>query len=325
MKKLIDTLLKRYMLIAVCFILFITSCQNSEPVKQTSIVALNGPSALSMLQMMDTTVANHWNIDTYKEPEQVRQLILQNKPDWAILPYNMAVMLFNKGCQYQLAAVPVWGSLYLAGIDSIASWKELKGKRIFIMARGMTPDLIMRELLKRNSLRPDTDVILDYSFPTHIDLALAAASGKAPIALLSEPMLSVSMEKNKLMKISLSMQDEWQKAVGNETPMAQTALLVKTEYAKQHQAEVKKFLSDYQASLAWVKQYPDSAAQRAVDLKLIATKTAANKAISRCHFEWMYADLGKAKLEQYTQLLLNQNPAVVGYKLPADSFYLTHP
>ena len=314
-----------YILIALGFILLCASCNKMPETIKTEIVALNGPSALSMLNMLDTTKSKRWHIDIYKEPEQVRQLMLQNKPDWAILPYNVAVMLFNKGLDYKLAAVPVWGTLYLAGNEKFNTWNDLKGKRVFLMARGMTPDLIFRELLKRNALRPDTDIFLDYSFPSHVDLALAAASGKAPIALLSEPMLSVAMEKNQSMQIIFDMQEQWIKYIGNEAPMAQTALLVKAEYALKHLAEVKLFLNDYQTSLLWVKQNADSAAQLAVQLNMIGSKSAALNAIKRCHFEWMFADLGKAKLEQYTQLLLKQNPAVVGDKLPADSFYLSHP
>lgn len=313
-----------YCSVFVLFSFTFFSCKESLNVKDIKIVALNGPSALSMLQLLDSSMTTHWHIDIYKEPEQVRQLMLQNKTDWAILPYNVAVMMFNKGSNYKLAAVPVWGSLYLSGSDTLTTWEELKGKKVFLMARGMTPDLIFRELLKRNKLKVDTDVFLDYSFPTHIDLALAAATGKAPIALLSEPMLSVAMEQNSNMKILLDMQKEWIKYIGNEAPMAQTALVVNAEYAAKNAEEVKLFLSAYQESLNWVKLNSDLAAKRAVDRKIVSSYQAALVALSRCHFEWMYADEGKAKLEQYTQLLLNQNPAVVGGKLPADSFYLVH-
>lgn len=49
----------------------------------------------------------------------------------------MAAITYNKGMDYRLVAVPVWGTLYLVGQDTaVTEWENLKGKRVYVMARG---------------------------------------------------------------------------------------------------------------------------------------------------------------------------------------------
>lgn len=60
----------------------------------------------------------------------------------------------------------------------------------------MTPDVLFRHLLRKNGLDPDRDLLLDYSFPTHIDLAQAVNAGQAELAVISEPLATLAIRNN---------------------------------------------------------------------------------------------------------------------------------
>mgnify|MGYP002476536594 FL=1 len=166
-----------------------------------TIAALKGPSAMGMIRMIDSLnngTGHSLEVKILNEPLQVRKMMLDGTADFAILPTTMAAIMYNKGLKYKLVGIPVWGTLYLAGSDSgVAGWEDLKNKRIYVMARGMTPDVMFRYLLRKNGIDPDKDVTLDYSFPTHIDLANAVAAGQAGLAIISEPLASLVIRRNK--------------------------------------------------------------------------------------------------------------------------------
>lgn len=130
---------------------------------------------MGMIRVIDSLNRNtndSIRVTILNEPLHVRKMMLDGSADFAILPMNMAAILYNRGLDYHLAAVPVWGTLYLFGNDtSITEWDHLRGERVHVMAKGMTPDVLFRYLLQKNNIDPDREITLDYSFPTHIDLA----------------------------------------------------------------------------------------------------------------------------------------------------------
>jgi len=136
-------------LLVLFFCIQFTSCNKSqEKTDSVDVYTLKGPSAISMVQMIDEThtlKGKEVHFKIKNEPLQIRSLIFQKKADFAIVPTNLAAIIHNKKPGYQLAAVPVWGTLYLFGSHSeISNWEDLKNKRIHLMAKGMTPDVMFR-------------------------------------------------------------------------------------------------------------------------------------------------------------------------------------
>src|SRR5512145_943193 len=179
---------------ARCYLVFLTlllmaGCRTSKQgsAENFTIATLKGPSAMGMVRMIDSLSQSEnpaLRIEILNEPIQVRKMMLDGTADFAILPTTMAAIIYNKGLQYQLLAIPVWGTFYVFGTDSsITRWADLKGKRVHVMARGMTPDVLFRYLLLQNGIDPEKDLTLDYSFPTHIDLANAVAAGQAELGV----------------------------------------------------------------------------------------------------------------------------------------------
>ncbi|MDY0348586.1 MAG: MqnA/MqnD/SBP family protein [Tenuifilaceae bacterium] len=309
-------------LLAVALIFF--GCQHQP--KQSNIVTiatLKGPSAMGMIRFIDsvnTISDSHIRVEILNEPIQVRKMVIDGSADFAILPTTMAAILYNKGADYRLLAIPVWGTLYLFGNDTtITQWEHLRGKRINVMAKGMTPDVLFRYLLMQHGLNPDRDVTLDYSFPTHIDLANAVAAEQANLGVISEPLVSLVMQSNTKVKSIFDLNAEWNKVL--DVPIAQTAFIVKGELAKNNQELVEKIMQSYRYSTQWVNQYPDSAANLIVKYNILPNVQVAANAIPRSNLNFVRANSISTLIDSYLNIFYLMNPDIIGEKLPDENFY----
>ncbi len=312
--------------VLLIFLLFLISCgsrpgdENSDVVE---VATLRGPSAISMIHMIDSLreIENKKvNFQIKNEPLQIRPLLFQEKVEFAVVPTNMASILYNKGVNYKLAAVPVWGTLYLFGErGEIESWSDLKGEKIHLMAKGMTPDVMFRYLLKKNGIDPQKDVTLDYSFPTHIELANAVASGKAELGVISEPLVSMVISKNNQVEPVLSLNKEWKRQTGIEIP--QTALLVHKNFAAENKQWIDQFLKKYAQSVGWINNNPKNGARLIVKNKILENEKVAYQSIPRCNMNFRYAYDIKDLVADYLDIFQNMNPDIIGGKLPDENFY----
>jgi NitT/TauT family transport system substrate-binding protein len=291
-----------------------------------TIATLNGPSAISMVQMMQDSMVGDSAILKFvvkTEPNLVKPIVLQEQADIAILPTNMASILFNLGAKYKLEGIPVWGTLFVFGEDSlISSWQKLEGKKVYLMGRGMTPDIMFRYLCLCNNLKADKDFFPDYSFPTHLELGNAVTAGKAPIAVLSEPMVTLANSKNPRVRKLLSLEDEWNRVFRDTVPFAQTALLVRNSFAEKHPALVNDFIRKYKASIDWVNKNPSMAAILIVKYKILPDTSIARKTIPGCRLEFKEAWPMQKGINRYLKVFYDFDPAVVGGSLPTADFYL---
>ena len=277
---------------------------------------------MGMIRMIDS-LANAPNADIkvkiLNEPIQVRKMVIDGSADFAILPTTMAAIIYNKGLDYKLMAIPVWGTLYLFGNDTtISSWSDLKGKTINVMAKGMTPDVLFRYVLLANGIDPNKDVTLDYSFPTHIDLANAVAAGQASLGVISEPLVSMVIQRNPSVVPIFDLNSEWQKI--ESAPIAQTALIVKSSLVKNNADLVGKVASSYSYSSQWVNANPDSAAALIVKYEILPNTEVAKNAIPRSNLNYVDARAITDDVNRYLKVFYQMNADIIGGKLPDENF-----
>jgi NitT/TauT family transport system substrate-binding protein len=307
---------------ALIWIFLLSGCGNQTPDRKIVIATLKGPSSMGMIRLIDSLghdQAHQAEVAILNEPLQVRKMMIDGTADFAILPSTMAAIVYNKGMDYRLLAIPVWGTLYLTGKDTtIRRWENLKGKRIFVMARGMTPDVLFRYLLLKNGLNPDKDVLLDYKFPTHIDLAQAVMAGQADLAVISEPMASMAIKKNPALRRIFSLNDEWSRFEG--VPIAETAFLGKGNMLREQREKAEKILSSYAISTDWVIQHPDSAAALMVKYGILPDQDAALHAIPRINLKFVRAKAVEKEIRDYFEVFYRMNPDIIGGKIPDEGF-----
>ncbi len=309
-------------------ILFLISCSGGgkkKPVNTITIVTLRGPSAISMIKMIDSSKMDshfHLHFIIKNEPNQVKPYLVKGEADFAVLPSTMAAVLYNQGLPYQLAAIPLWGTLHLFGSDTtIHSWQDLKGRRVYTMARGMTPDIVFRYLLNAHGLKPDKDVILDYSFPTHRDLANAVAAGRASLGVISEPLVSMVISKNPKVHELFDLDKEWNKATHDSIPFAQTALIVNKKFAESNPGKVKAFLNYYKEACHWINAHPARGSKLIVESQILPDTLVARKSIPGCNIRFAAAWPLRERINDYFNVFYTFNPDMLGGKLPDEGFY----
>jgi NitT/TauT family transport system substrate-binding protein len=110
---------------------------------------------IKLIDSLDRVEEPGIKVQIVNEPIQVRKMMLDGKADFAVLPTTMAAITYNKGLEYRLIAIPVWGTLFLFGNDStITRWEDLRHKKVHVMARGMTPDVLFQYLWKSTASIP---------------------------------------------------------------------------------------------------------------------------------------------------------------------------
>ena len=286
---------------------------------------LKGPSAMAMIHMIESTdsLGDYPTEFVIKnEPRQVQAMMLEEAVEFAVLPSTLGVLLYNKTGNYILAGIPVWGTLYLFGSDTtINTWKDLKGKKVSLMGRGMTPDIMFRYLAEQNGLDPDRDIELDYSFPTHIELANAISAGVSKLGVISEPMVSLVMARNPSVKPLINFNREWIEFFGTDIPFAQTALLVHHDFAIDHPEIVNDYLEELNRSIQKVNNFPHEAAELIVKHNILPNTSIAAKSISRSNLHLSYAREEMNGIHEYFKVFYNFNPLILGGKLPDEEFY----
>jgi NitT/TauT family transport system substrate-binding protein len=289
-----------------------------------NLLTLKGPSAMGMIYMIDSPgkiIPGKLNIEILDEPMLVRARLLKEEPELAVLPLNMAAILYNKGLPYQVIAIPVWGTLYLFGSDTtIKTWPDLKGKRLFLMGRGTTPDILVRYLLMRNGLVPDEDVLLDYSFPTHIDLANSVSAGHSALAVISEPLVSLARARNPAIIQIMDLNAEWAKVFPENPAMPQTALIGRKDFIRDHPDWITSLCESWSLSIDLVNRYPAMAAKMIVHHDILPDEKIAENSIPGSNLKFSFASDIRPVIDQYLQVFFTFNPDAIGGRLPDEQF-----
>lgn len=306
-------------------IILLFSCNHPAERKEAfTILTLKGPSAMGMVYLIDSPGFHDGKpvrIEILDEPMQIRGRMLKDQPEMVVLPLNMASILYNKGLPYRVAAIPGWGTLFLAGTDHLVTgWADLKGHKVFVMGRGATPDILFRYLLQVNGLVAGKDVSLDYSFPTHIDLANAAAAGQADLALLPEPSVSMVMKKNPQIRIIMDLNREWSVGFPEYPDIPQTALMIRQDFIANHPLWVENILNNWEKSIDSVNGNPAMAAQKIKKYDILHDSVVAVKAIPGCNLRFRKASDVKFAINNYLSILYQYRPETVGGKIPDEGF-----
>ena len=130
----------KYLILIISAWFLLNSCdsnhrKNDNAETGITIAVLNGPSALSIIKMMNDHKLNYKNLPIdfiiRNEPSQIKSLMFRKEADFAFLPSTMAAVLYNNGIDYQVVSVPLWGSMYLVGTDdAVHTLSDLKGKTV---------------------------------------------------------------------------------------------------------------------------------------------------------------------------------------------------
>ena len=313
--------------IFICFLIFILlimpgffSCskKTSESIK---IGILRGPTEISFMQMIENKpVYNGRKVELIikDEPQQIQALMIQKKIDFAVLPTVMSANLFNKGVNYKMLACPVWGTMYiLTNNHLIKSISNLENCSISVFGQGITPDILLQNLLKIKNVK---NVSIDYTFTSNTDLAQAILQKRIQNAVLSEPLVSILLSKDSSIK-NIS-QLSCDNIIDNlETDIfAQTAFTVNSKFSDKYPDIVDFVCNEYSNSCNFINEQPLEAAKLVVKLKILPDLKTAMISIPLCNIRYVGAFTIEHELEHYLNIFLNYEPKSIGGKIPSKNF-----
>lgn len=283
-----------------------------------------GAPTLSMIRLEKEKPSLGEGVETtyevIKSPDVLASKLMTGELDIAVVPSNLAIKLYNKDVDYKYAGSTVWGILYIISTEEFKSWSDLKGKEIYNIGRGLTPDIVTRTLMKANGLDPDKDVTFNYLSGGQ-ELAQYFIAGKSKISIMPEPMLTKVLMKKKEGKVNFDLQEEWAKMTGVEGGYPQASLVIKGELIEKHPEIVKDFLKIYGEGVDWVNAHPEKAGAYSEELNTGMKAPVVKGAIPRSHLKFKGVAESKESLETYYKTLFDVSPKLIGGKMPDEGFY----
>ena len=302
----------------------------SEPV-DVNVTALKGPTAMGMVQMMDDADNGKIDSENYQftiaaSIDEVTPSISQGETDIAAVPANVSSVLYNKlEGGVQVLAINTLGVLYIVeNGDTVQSVADLRGKTIYASGKGATPEYALNYILQENGIDPASDVTIEWK-SEHSECVAALAQDPSGIAMLPQPFVTTAQAQNPDLRVALDLTEEWDKIQENaENPSALLTgvVIVRTEFAKEHQEAVSDFMERYKSSVEFVNENVDEAAQLVGNYDIVPAEVA-KKAIPACNIVCITGDEMQEKLSGYLAVLNEQNPEAIGGQLPDDDFYYT--
>jgi len=302
----------------------LTDQNKTVKTEQIKVVTPSGATAISISKAMkDTSEINGTKVQYEVVPttDLIVARITAKEADFAVVPVNLAAQLYQKNLPYKLTSVVTWGNIFIASSENIEGWEALKGQDVYLMGKGLVPDIVFRTLLKENGLNPDEDVNLIY-LSGATELAPNFLSGNAKISMLPEPVLSTVKTKKPDTNVFLDLQEEWKKAFGlSKTGYPQAGILVKEDLIKSDPELVKDYIKVLADGMDWINENPKEAGQIAEELELGLTADIVEKSMPGNNIRHEYATGVREELEQLFEIMYEFNPDSIGGKMPDDGLY----
>ncbi len=240
--------------------------------------------------------------------------------DIATTASNVAVNLYNKtDGGVKIIAVGTLGVLHILegnGGTSINSMADLAGKTLYAAGQGANPEYVLRYLLKENGLE-DVEVV----FADASEISVKLLSGEIECAMLPVPAATAAIAKGEgKVRQAIDLTEAWD-ALRNGSQLIMTAVVARTEFVEAHPDKVEAFLTDYEASIRYVKDNVDAASELVAGYNITPSAGIAKQAIPQCHLVFTSGADMVASISDYYSVLYSIDPASVGGTLPDADIY----
>jgi NitT/TauT family transport system substrate-binding protein len=301
----------------MCFVMFSCTKKTDKTIK---IGILEGPSIVSFMQMIDQPQmigGMKTEIIIKSEPMQIQAMMMRGELDFAILPTVMAANLYNKGLEYKMLGCPIWGTLYLLTNDKLLDVNTLKGQTIHVFGQASTSDILLQRLIKQKEI---SDVKIDYTYSTNSEIAQALIHKKIKLAVVSEPMVSNLLWRDKSIKIVAKIECEGFVKKIEKDIFVQTAFMVSNRFSDKYPTLVEQVSKAYSSSCNFANDQPNLVAQLLVSRNFSSNINVAKHSISLCSIHYMEASYIEKELNQYLHIFYDFDPKSIGGKMPESSF-----
>ena len=273
-------------------VIFIIGCSNTKvsyEEKQVRLITPDGLPSIAISKAMEEK-KNIGHLSINYEVQQTSDLLvaelMKGEAELAIIPSNLALQAYKKGLDYKIVGTIGWGSLYLVSEDSITDLSELKGKEVYNTGKGLTPDIIFKEILKNNNISEDE---IDFSYVgAASELAPLVATGKAKYAVVPEPVLSTVMDKNPNIKVILNLNEEWASFNNVKEGYPQSTLVIKEELFNEMKDSgiYEEFIDTFKEAEEFAVNNPEETATICENLGITVNKAVIKESMKNSNLKF---------------------------------------
>ena len=247
------------------------------------------------------------NCSIQKTTDLLLSELMKGEADLAIVPSNLALQAYKKELGYKVVGTIGWGSLYLVSTEDISDLSELEGCEIYNTGKGLTPDIVFKNILSNNNINEEN---IEFSYVgAASELAPLLISKQAKYAVVPEPVLSTVIAKNSNLKIVLNLNNEWAKVNNVEKGYPQSTLLIKEDFYNKIKdtSLYDKLIEVIDESEKWVINNPQLAAEKCEELGITVNKNVINESIKNSNLKFTKIEDSKSEYETYFSIIDIEN------------------
>jgi len=253
-------------------------------------------------------------------PDHQRALSLIGKDEiqMVITGTNVGALAFNKGMDIHLLNVNIWGIDYLLTYGFKANdWEDLKGKTLCLPLKGGPLDFLIRYLVQKAGIDIEEINLIYRPLPQG---AKYFQTGRLDAIVLPEPLVTVTLRNTPRAFLSMDIQKEWARYHQGDTRIPFVGLFVSSVFAQEYPQLMENFKLLYLQGVRWANQNQKEAAELA-EKYLKIPSPVFQEAFKRTHFECIFSQEAKKRVEEYFSQILKTYPELIGGRLPDAKFY----
>ena len=308
-------------------VLVVTPCMAQQSIR------LAGPAAVVSYPLMVMTDRQslahrdiHLSFTRWKNPDQLRAMILDGQADFSAMPSNLAAIFYNRGHKLTLLNISIWNIMWILSRDpQLTSLEQLAGREIVVPFKNDMPSIVLNKLLVANT-DPQAAPVRLRSSQNLMDATHLLLAGQVDHALLVEPAASMALFRNRQqgerpLYRQLAVSALWRKSFPESPHLPQAGIVANTT-VNRNKALVAEFHREYQAAANWCKGNATDCAEIVRRYLPKAPLPALVEAIEVTELEARQAGSVRADLERFYRLVAGQRQQRIGGRLPDEGFYL---
>ena len=299
--------------------------KQAAEIKEIKFVAPDGLPAIAVAKLIkekpEVKAGYNINYTVEKNSESLSTSVMKGEPDIAIVPSNLAAIAFNKNKEYKIAGTVGFGSFYIGSTNEKQTIDDLKGKEVYNIGKGLTPDIIARTVLKDKGVDVDKDINFSYVDGVN-ELAPIILSGKTQYAVIPEPALATVQSKNEKFKVILDLNEEWKKINNSEYGYPQATIIVKKELYENNKEFVKEFLSKVKGGTEWAYSDKETLGTYCEEIGISAKKPIIMKSMDKSNIKYVDIKDSYKEYKTYFEKLNQFDPKTIGGTIPNDEIFM---
>lgn len=302
--------------------------QETQP-SQIRFGAPRGAAALALTQffMGDTGEGTFdgipFSLELAGAPDQITAKLATGELDAALLPVNLASVLYNRtDGDIRLAAITGMGLFYAVANNALrgdgpelTEFAQLDGAKVVSFGLGATPQYVIEYLAQDNGIK------LDITFTAEAPEAVAQLlAGQANFGILPEPFVTSLLTQNPDFDVVVSLADAWEQATNS--PLVTTALVFRADFLATYPQTVHYLIAAVDSSISWVNAHPADAAVIVAEQMILPTAEIAEAAIPRTNLVMLTGAAARTATLDFLTVLYQANPVAIGGSIPDDDFFI---